>query len=143
MMGKKDKPLTSVNGSTTLIAKDAVVSGDIEFSGNLDVEGKIVGSVTAAEGKEAMLRVVEGGIVEGEIRVPSVVINGSVVGDVHSSGRLELAPKAEVNGDVYYHLIEMAVGCRVNGGLRHVSPVADDLAAKREQRNRIDAEVGQ
>jgi len=143
MMGRKDKPLTSVTGSITLIAKDAVVRGDIEFSGNLDVEGKVVGSISAAEGKEAMLRVVEGGVVEGEVRVPSIVINGKVAGDVHSSGRLELAQKAEVDGDVYYHLIEMTVGCRVNGGLRHVSPVSDDLAAKREQRSRVDVEVGQ
>ena len=44
---------------------------------------------------------------------------------------------------MYYHLIEMTVGCRVNGGLRHVSPVSDDLAAKREQRARVDVEVGQ
>jgi hypothetical protein len=29
-------------------------------------------------------------------------------------------------------LIEMAVGAKVNGGLRHTSAVADDLAAKRE-----------
>ncbi len=134
MRGRKDKPLTAVQGSTTLIARDAVVTGDIQFAGNLDVEGKVVGSIVAEPGKEAMLRVVEGGRVEGEIRVPSAMINGRVTGDLHSSERLELAEKAEIDGDVYYHLIEMAVGCRVNGGLRHVSPITDDLAMKREQR---------
>ncbi len=134
MRGRKDKPLTAVQGSTTLIAKDAVVTGDIQFAGNLDVEGKVVGSIVAEPGKEAMLRVVEGGRVEGEIRVPSAMINGRVTGDLHSSERLELAEKAEIDGDVYYHLIEMTVGCRVNGGLRHVSPATDDLAMKREQR---------
>lgn len=142
MMGRKDKPLTSVNGSTTLIAKDAVVRGDIEFCGNLDVEGKVIGSIVAECGKEAMLRVMSGGCVEGEIRVPSAVVNGRVSGDIHSTGRLELAEKAEVDGDVYYHLIEMAVGCKLNGGLRHVSPVADDLAVKREQRARTESVEG-
>jgi cytoskeletal protein CcmA (bactofilin family) len=43
-----------------------------------------------------------------------------------------LAEQAVVDGDVYYNLIEMAVGAKVNGGLRHSSNVADDLAAKRE-----------
>ena len=68
----------------------------------------------------------------GEIRVPKATINGNVEGDIHTSERLELAEKAVIDGDVYYNLIEMAVGAKVNGGLRHTSSVADDLAAKRE-----------
>jgi cytoskeletal protein CcmA (bactofilin family) len=139
MLRKESKPLTSVQGSTTLIAPDAVVTGDIQFSGNLDVEGVVKGSISAEPGKEAMLRVVNGGRVEGEIRVPSAMINGAVTGDVHSSERLELAEQAEIDGDIYYHLIEMAVGCKVNGGLRHVAKVTDDLAMKREQRATQDA----
>jgi cytoskeletal protein CcmA (bactofilin family) len=133
MLGRKEQqPLTAVQGSTTLIARETTITGDIVFSGNLDVEGRVVGSIVAEAGKEAMLRVVDGGAVEGEIRVPLAMVNGKVAGDIHASGRLELAEKAEVDGDVYYHLIEMAVGCKVNGGLRHIAPVSDDLAAKRE-----------
>ncbi len=45
---------------------------------------------------------------------------------------LELAEQAVIDGDVYYNLVEMAVGAKVNGGMRHTSAVADDLAAKRE-----------
>jgi hypothetical protein len=43
-----------------------------------------------------------------------------------------LAEQAVIDGDVYYNLVEMAVGAKVNGGLRHTSAVADDLAVKRE-----------
>ncbi len=110
------------------------MTGDISFSGNLDVEGRVVGSITATEGKESMLRVMEGGHVEGSINVPSAMVNGSVTGDIHSAERLELAEKAEVDGDVYYNLIEMAVGCKLNGGLRHVSARVEDLATQREKR---------
>ncbi|MDA7840472.1 polymer-forming cytoskeletal protein, partial [Luminiphilus sp.] len=63
-----------------------------------------------------------------------------VKGDIHSAERLELSDKAEVDGDVYYNLIEMAVGCKVNGGLRHVSARVEDLAVQREKRA---AEEGQ
>lgn len=134
MRGRKEKPLESVQGSTTLIATEAVITGDIQFSGNLDIEGRVVGSIIAEPGKDAMLRIVQGGRVEGEIRVPAAMINGTVQGDIHASQRLELAQNAEVHGDVYYNLIEMMVGCRVNGGLRHVAESADDLAHRREQR---------
>jgi cytoskeletal protein CcmA (bactofilin family) len=81
-----------------------------------------------------MLRVMEGGTVEGSIHVPSAMVNGAVRGDIHCADRLELAEQAEVDGDVYYNLIEMTVGCKVNGGLRHASARVDDLATQREKR---------
>ena len=53
------------------------------------------------------------------MRVPTVILNGTVSGDVRSDDRIELAAQAEVNGDVYYNLIEMAMGAAVNGSLVH------------------------
>ena len=119
------------SGSTTLISSDTTIKGDISFTGQLDVEGTVVGSIQATSG-DAVLRVVSGGCVAGEIKVPHATVNGKVEGDIHSSERLILSEQAVVDGDVYYNLIEMAVGAKVNGGLRHSSNVADDLAAKRE-----------
>ena len=47
------------------------------------------------------------------------MLNGSVVGDVHATERIELAANARVAGNVYYGLIEMAMGAEVNGNLVH------------------------
>ena len=122
----------SASGRTTLISPGTTVRGDITFTGHLDIEGEVNGSIQAEPGQDAILRVVEGGKVAGEVKVPHAMINGKVEGDIHATERLELAERAVVDGDVYYNLIEMAVGAKVNGGLRHTSNVADDLAAKRE-----------
>ena len=119
------------SGGTTLISSETTVKGDMTFTGQLDVEGTVVGTIQAGSG-DAVLRVVSGGRVAGEIKVPHATINGTVEGDIHTSERLVLAEQALIDGDVYYNLIEMAVGAKVNGGLRHSSNVADDLAAKRE-----------
>jgi cytoskeletal protein CcmA (bactofilin family) len=119
------------SGGTTLISSETTVKGDITFTGQLDVEGTVMGTIQAGSG-DAVLRVVSGGRVAGEIKVPQATINGTVEGDIHTSERLVLAEQALIDGDVYYNLIEMAVGAKVNGGLRHSSNVADDLAAKRE-----------
>ena len=119
------------SGNTTLISSETTITGDITFTGQLDIEGTVVGSVQGASG-DAVLRVVSGGRVAGEIKVPHATVNGKVEGDVHSSERLVLSEQAVIDGDVYYNLIEMAAGAKVNGGLRHSSNVADDLAAKRE-----------
>ena len=119
------------SGNTTLISSETTITGDITFTGQLDIEGTVNGSVQGASG-DAVLRVVSGGRVAGEIKVPHATVNGRVEGDVHSSERLVLSEQAVIDGDVYYNLIEMAAGAKVNGGLRHSSNVADDLAAKRE-----------
>ena len=119
------------SGNTTLISSETTITGDITFTGQLDIEGTVIGSVQSASG-DAVLRVVSGGRVAGEIKVPHATVNGKVEGDMHSSERLVLSEQAVIDGDVYYNLIEMAAGAKVNGGLRHSSNVADDLAAKRE-----------
>ena len=123
MLGNK-KSGFGISGSTTLVSRDTVIVGDIHFSGNLDIEGLVQGSIVALPDKEALVRVVHGGRVEGEIRAPSIVINGSVEGDVHSSKHLELATKGAVHGDVYYTLVEMAAGAEVNGALKHIADSA-------------------
>ena len=119
MFGKEKKTM-AFNGSgntTTLIAKGTEIVGDINFSGNLEVEGKVRGSIVATGAGEASARVLENGEVEGDIRVPSVIVNGAVKGDVYSSNHIELAAKAKVEGNVHYNLIEMVKGAQVNGSL--------------------------
>ena len=113
------KKITGASGGTTLISHETVIVGDVHFCGNLDVEGLVQGNIIAQSGKDALLRVVGKGRVEGDIRVPCVIINGAVTGNVYSTKHLELAPKARVQGNVYYTLLEMAAGSEVNGGLTH------------------------
>ena len=48
-----------------------------------------------------------------------MVVNGSIIGDLHANGHVELAAQARVHGNVYYSLIEMAMGAEVNGKLMH------------------------
>ncbi len=112
---KLDKHL-SKSSSTTLIARDTEVLGDIKFTGDLEVEGSIIGSIIANNGSEASVRVLENGQVKGDIAAPKVAINGSVKGAVHAS-ILELATNARVDGDVHYSSIEMMRGAQVNGNL--------------------------
>jgi cytoskeletal protein CcmA (bactofilin family) len=118
------KPFSTEN-ITTLISKATEITGDVHFGGVLEVEGKVRGNIYADDDSSAEVRVRESGLVQGEIKVPSVIINGLVEGDVHSTQHLELAAKGRVVGNVYYHLIEMVMGSEVNGSLCH--PASADL----------------
>jgi len=112
----RDKKASSEQGSQTLISPNAQVNGDVVFNGGLHVQGSVVGNVSADE-QGGQLVIGSTGAVEGEIDVPRVIINGRVKGDVHASEHLELAEKAVIEGNVYYTMIEMVMGARVNGKL--------------------------
>jgi cytoskeletal protein CcmA (bactofilin family) len=114
---KKPKP-TKI---ATVIGTGTKIIGNIEFAGGLHVDGTIVGNVTADQGDDSALTLSENGTIEGEVRVPNMVINGKVLGDVYGSHNVELAPNAKVTGTVYYHLLEMAMGAEVNGQLVHTA----------------------
>lgn len=122
MFGNNQTKGGSSNSTTTvdtLIGRQTEVSGDVHFSGGLHVDGKIKGKVVAQSDKAASLSVAEGGCIEGDVRVPHIVLNGTVSGDVHASEKITLASKARVTGNVYYRIIEMEGGALVNGQLVH------------------------
>ena len=102
----------------TLIASHTEVVGDIKFTDQLYVSGRVTGNVLAEDDK-ATLVISDDGFVAGEVRVPNIVINGSVEGNVYASHKVELAPQAKVKGNLYYKLIEMQLGALVDGQLVH------------------------
>jgi cytoskeletal protein CcmA (bactofilin family) len=99
----------------TLIGQKTTLRGDISFSGGLHIDGTVFGSVVAESGAEAVLVISEKGVIEGEVRSPHVVINGTVRGDIVAAERIELATQARVNGNIYYKILEMQAGAQVNG----------------------------
>jgi cytoskeletal protein CcmA (bactofilin family) len=119
MLGQGKKEGVEGAAENTVIGQHSRVEGDIHFSGSLQIDGAIKGNIIAEEGSSSVLTVSEHGSIEGNVQVAAVILNGTVNGDMRSGERIELASKAKVNGDVYYHLIEMAMGAEVNGSLIH------------------------
>ena len=118
MWGQNKKPKQTAH-IDSLIGQNTEIHGDVIFSGGLHVDGTVKGSVIAEKGEDSVLTLSERGTIEGEVKVPNVVVNGAVIGDVHATGHVELAALARVHGNVYYSLIEMAMGAEVNGKLMH------------------------
>ena len=102
----------------SLIGQNTELKGDVSFSGGFHVDGKLKGNVSSSD-PDSLLTLSDQGVIEGEVRVPNIILNGTVIGDVHASERVELAANAKVVGNVYYNLIEMAMGAEVNGNLVH------------------------
>lgn len=99
----------------TLIGSQTVIRGDVTFSGGLHIDGQVHGAIVAEAGSDAVVTVSDKGRIEGEIRAPHVVINGTLAGDVIATERIELAAQARVTGNIHYKLLEMHAGAQVNG----------------------------
>jgi cytoskeletal protein CcmA (bactofilin family) len=117
MLFGKNKKVNSTR-IETLVGKNTRVVGDLNFTGGLHVEGRIEGGVHAGDDSSVLI-LSEDGFINGDVHVPNMVLNGQIDGDVYSSEHVELAPRARITGDVYYHLIEMSMGATLNGNLIH------------------------
>jgi cytoskeletal protein CcmA (bactofilin family) len=115
----------------TLIATNCELVGDIHFSDQLLVNGVVKGNIYAQSGSKALITISEKGCVQGEIRVPNVIVNGKVSGDIQSDKHIELAARAEVTGNIYYHYIEMVKGSRVDGNLVHLPDGKQEVDGKK------------
>jgi cytoskeletal protein CcmA (bactofilin family) len=132
MFNKKQRRHTVVD---TLVGTNTRINGDLNFEGGCHVDGTIKGNVSADTDSNSALSVSEEGNVEGGVTVPYVVLHGIVRGDVFATKRVELGPTARVIGNVYYNLIEMAIGAEINGKLVHQP---EGQVALLEQTTRID-----
>ena len=99
---KKQSPRAKAGAADTLISKEAKITGNIEFTGVLYIDGHVKGDIAAEETENSLLTIGQNGHVEGEIKVPHILIFGRVTGDVRALEHVELMSDARVEGNVYY-----------------------------------------
>jgi len=136
MKRNKEKISKPVETIDTLIGAGSILQGDLEFTGGLRVDGHIKGHVSAQDSNNGTLVLSESGVIEGDVNVPHVVINGTVRGNIASTGHVELQANANINGDIHYKAVEMELGAVLNGSLvSDVSaPVYDVVAGGAEKK---------
>ena len=115
MFGKKKQPPIR-----TLIGEGTVITGELRFADGLRIDGEVVGDVVAAGEGYSILVISEKARVTGKVDAGHVIVNGTVIGPIHSSDLLELQPKAQITGDVRYEVLEMHQGATIDGELRPI-----------------------
>jgi cytoskeletal protein CcmA (bactofilin family) len=109
-----EKPCNTID---SLVGVKTDIKGDIVFSGGLRIDGKIKGNITAKGDGNSTLVLSEHAVVLGNVTVPHVIVNGTIKGNVRAAERIEMQHKGEITGDVYYKVIEMAMGATINGSM--------------------------
>jgi cytoskeletal protein CcmA (bactofilin family) len=110
----------------TLIGKASRVHGDLEFAGGLHLDGSIAGNVRADPSEDSSLSISETGSIDGNVEAGSVMLSGTVRGDIYARGRVVLGATARVQGNVYYGVIEMTLGAQIMGKLTRLSEKTDE-----------------
>ncbi len=115
MFGKQKQPPIH-----TLIGEGTVISGELRFADGLRIDGEVIGDVIASGEGYSILVISEKARVTGKVIAGHVIVNGTVVGPIHSSALLELQPRAQITGDVRYEVLEMHQGATIDGELRPI-----------------------
>ena len=79
------------------------------------------GSIIANPDKTGILVLGEHALVDGEIKVINLSVNGTLTGQVYVADHLELHSKARSRGDVYYKTLEIKFGAIIDGTLTHLA----------------------
>jgi len=117
--------------SVSLIAENCHVQGELRFSAELIINGRVSGVVTA-DTSGSGLNVGTKGEVVGNLYAPSIIISGQVKGDIYAFGHIELTNTARVSGNLFYQSLQMATGRKgrwLEICTRHQSLSADRLRA--------------
>jgi cytoskeletal protein CcmA (bactofilin family) len=122
-----EKPCNTID---TLIGVSTEMKGDITFSGGLRIDGRVKGNILAKSDDNSTLVLSENAVVTGDVSVPHMIVNGKIKGNVRSTERLELQPRAEIQGDVSYKILEIAAGAQVNGVMTRVVEKAEVVSLK-------------
>ncbi|HKG93277.1 MAG TPA: polymer-forming cytoskeletal protein [Gemmatimonadaceae bacterium] len=101
-------------GALSIVANGMRVTGDIDSTGVVKIEGFVEGTIRAA--RQVLLG--RQGEVKGDIHAREVVLGGRVEGTVVASERVELQGTAFVNGDIQTKTIVVLEGGRINGSVR-------------------------
>ena len=98
--------------NVSVIGPTLVFKGELSADEDLVIEGRIEGTIAH---HKKHLTIGKQGRVKANIHASSVIVEGKLVGDIHSEGVVSLARGADVEGDIFCGRIVMEDGARFVG----------------------------
>lgn len=125
MKTRKEAPKqgdTPVSSSINLIGAGTVIEGEIKSSGDLRIDGTVLGSVSSKS------KVVVGatGKIEGDIVCQNADVSGAIRGKTVVAEMLFLKSTALINGDIHTGKLVVEVGAAFTGNC-NMGPMVKDI----------------
>jgi len=106
------------DGLQTFLDSGTSFEGKISFTGAVRIDGHFRGSASA----DGMLIVGETGTIDAKLDVRSLVVLGSVVGEVTAKERVEVGPQGRVDGVVRTPRLKITEGAQVSARIEMGEP---------------------
>ncbi len=108
---EEEKLAHEASNISNTIGKGTSLNGNIETFGNLRIEGKVYGNITA----KSKVVIGKSAFIEGNILAQNADIEGEVAGKVEISDVLVLKPTAKIHGDMITNKLIVESGAQFNG----------------------------
>lgn len=108
-MFRSSSPASLPSGQDAIIGKNIKITGSIDSPDMVVLHGEVTGDIICKT-----LEIGLKGKLQGNVKAETVIIGGSLTGDVETI-RLKLEGSAYVNGEMRYHVIEVEEGAQLEG----------------------------
>jgi cytoskeletal protein CcmA (bactofilin family) len=98
-------------GSTTIIGAGTTINGNIESTGDIRIDGTLIGNLTS----KAKVLVGADGVIEGAIKGKNADVLGRVTGQMDIKEILQLRGKCIIDGDIFAGKLEVEPTATFNG----------------------------
>ncbi len=117
-------------GQGTLISASCRIEGLVTGSGNFMIDGEVEGELDI----DGSVTLTGSGSCKGVLKADSVIVAGTVDGDIVASGQVEISKTARISGTVSGEAIAVAEGAVVEGVMKTTDKgEPHGFVAKREE----------
>ena len=102
------------SGPATLISEGCKITGTITGNGDYMINGEVDGDCNL----DGSVTLAVKGYWKGTIKAVTVIVAGTIEGNVEASGNVEISETARINGTVSGESIAVAVGAIVEGVMK-------------------------
>lgn len=96
---------------TTLLGRGATFEGKLTFDGTVRIDGRFKGEVFSDD----TLVIGEGAVVEAEIDIGEVIVQGTVIGNIKAKRSIEIHAPGRVKGDLHTPSLQIDKGVIFEG----------------------------
>jgi cytoskeletal protein CcmA (bactofilin family) len=111
-------PVYNIGMIATVFAADTEFCGDLKFKKSLQIDGKFEGDISSS----GFLVINDGAEIKANIKAKTVIIKGSVYGNIEAENRLEILSNGKVYGNVRTAQLKIADGVIFDGKCEMIHP---------------------
>ena len=132
MFDSKEKPrMDNPNAASAFLGPGSKITGTVKLDSTGRIEGEVEGEIHARD-----LVIGESAVVKATVHGATVVVHGTVTGDIRATSRLEISKPAKVKGNISSTVLVIEEGasfegkCAMGGDIKAAGEPASKAAEK-------------